>query len=106
MNILNVNSSLELELGGGTAERTFQMSRFLAKQLGVECVVLTLNICINTARTQSLLPARSFVLPCIWRRYYLPRAGWRMINRLVADANVIHLMGHWSALNYFVYFFV
>ncbi len=103
MNILNVNSSLELELGGGTAERTFQMSRFLAKQLGVECVVLTLNICINTARTQSLLPARSFVLPCIWQRYYLPRAGWRMINRLVADANVIHLMGHWSALNYFVY---
>jgi glycosyltransferase involved in cell wall biosynthesis len=103
VNILNVNSSLELELGGGTAERTFQMSRFLAKQLGVECVVLTLNICINTARTQSLLPARSFVLPCIWQRYYLPRAGWRMINRLVADANVIHLMGHWSALNYFVY---
>ena len=103
MNILNVNSSLDLELGGGTAERTFQMSRFLAKKRGVQCVVLTLNICTNVNRTKSLLPARSFVLPCIWQRYYLPGAGWRTINRLVADADVIHLMGHWSVLNYFVY---
>ena len=101
--ILNVNSSLDLELGGGTAERTFQMSRFLAKQPDVQCVVLTLDIGASINRMHALLPARSVVLPCLWRRFYLPRAGWRTINRLVADSDVIHLMGHWSVLNYFVY---
>ena len=103
MHILNVNSSLDLKLGGGTAERTFQMSRFLAQQEGVQCTVLTLDIDANASRIQALLPARNVALPCLWKRYYLPRAGWRTINRLVADADVIHLVGHWSVLNYLVY---
>ena len=102
--ILNVNSSLDLKLGGGTAERTFQMSRFLAQQDNVQCTVLTLDIDANASRIQALLPARNVALPCLWRRFYLPRAGWRTINRLVADADVIHLMGHWSVLNYLVCF--
>jgi glycosyltransferase involved in cell wall biosynthesis len=101
--ILNVNSSLDLKLGGGTAERTFQMSRFLAQQEGVRCTVLTLDIDANASCIQALLPARNVALPCLWKRFYLPRAGWRTINRLVADADVIHLMGHWSVLNYLVY---
>ena len=103
MNILNVNSSLDLKLGGGTAERTFQMSRFLAQQDSVQCTVLTLDIDANASRIQALLPASNVALPCIWTRFYLPRAGWRTIKRLVADADVIHLMGHWSVLNYLVY---
>lgn len=101
--ILNVNSSLDLKLGGGTAERTFQMSRFLAKQPGVQCTVLTLNIDSSVSRALALLPARKVDLPCLWRRFYLPSAGWRTINRLVADADIIHLMGHWSVLNLLVY---
>lgn len=101
--ILNVNSSLDLKLGGGTAERTFQMSRFLAQQEGVQCTVLTLNIDANASRIQALLPARNVALPWLWKRFYLPRAGWRTINRLVADSDAIHLMGHWSVLNYLVY---
>lgn len=103
MYILNVNTSLDLKLGGGTAERTFQMSRFLAKQDNVQCTVLTLDIDANASRIQALLPARNVALPCLWKRFYLPRAGWHTINRLVADADVIHLMGHWSLLNYLVY---
>ena len=103
MHILNVNSSLDLKLGGGTAERTFQMSRFLAQQDNVQCTVLTLDIDANANRIQALLPARNVALPCLWKRFYIPRSGWRTINRLVADADVIHLMGHWSLLNYLVY---
>ena len=45
--ILNVNSSLDLKLGGGTAERTFQMTRFLAQQPATQCTVLTLDIDMN-----------------------------------------------------------
>lgn len=101
--ILNVNPSIDLQIGGGTAERTFQMSRFLAQQENIQCTVLTLDIDTSAGRMQALLPARIVALPYLWKRFYLPRAGWRTIHRLVADADVIHLMGHWSVLNYLVY---
>ena len=101
--ILNVNPSIDLQIGGGTAERTFQMSRFLAQQANVSCTVLSLDIDASTARIQALLPARNVALPCLWKRFYLPRGGWHTIQRLVAEADVIHLMGHWSVLNYLVY---
>jgi glycosyltransferase involved in cell wall biosynthesis len=102
--ILNVNSSLGLKKGGGTAERTFQMSRFLAMQHGVCCTVLALDIELDAPRVQAHAPARVIVLPCIWERFYVPRCGWKTIKRLVGEADVIHLMGHWSVLNVLVYF--
>jgi hypothetical protein len=40
MKVLNVNMSLDSVEGGGTAERTLQMSKFLAKE-GVGCKILT-----------------------------------------------------------------
>jgi glycosyltransferase involved in cell wall biosynthesis len=103
MHILNVNSSLDLMLGGGNAERTFQMSRFLAQQENVQCTVLTLDIDASAARMQALFPARCVALPCFSKRFYLPRSGWHTIKRLVTESDVIHLMGHWSVLNYLVY---
>lgn len=32
-----------------------------------------------------------------------PGGGWRTIRQLVKDADVVHLMGHWSVLNALVY---
>ena len=103
MRVLNVNSSLGLKTGGGTAERTFQMSRFLAKQGGVQCTVLTLDIELDARRIEALAPATLVALPCCWKRFYVPRGGWGEIRRLVDEADVIHLMGHWSVLNLLVY---
>ena len=101
--ILNVNSCLDLKLGGGTAERTFQMTRFLAQQPATQCTVLTLDIDMNLCRIHALLPAKNVSLPCLWRRFYFPGSGWQIINRLVRESDVVHLMGHWSVLNYLVY---
>lgn len=103
MNILNVNSGLGLRTGGGTAERTFQMSRFLANTKNIQCTVLTLDIELDEQRIEGVAPAQVIALPCIWKRFYLPWGGWRTIHRLVAEADVIHLMGHWSVLNLLVY---
>lgn len=103
MRILNVNSSLELKTGGGTAERTFQMSRFLARQDGVQCTVLALDIELDSSRAQAHAPATVVALPCLWKRFYVPRSGWRTIRRLADEADIIHLMGHWSVLNLLVY---
>ena len=104
MRILNVNSSLDLKTGGGTAERTFQMSRCLAKQDDVQCTVLALDIDLDASRIQAHAPARVISLPCFWKRFYVPRCGWKTIKRLVGEADVIHMMGHWSVLNALVYF--
>lgn len=102
MRVLNVNSTLGLKTGGGTAERTFQMSRFLASQ-GAQCTVLTMDIELDAQRVSDLAPASVVALPCLWKRYYVPLTKWKKIQQLVEDADVIHIMGHWGVLNALVY---
>jgi glycosyltransferase involved in cell wall biosynthesis len=103
LRVLNVNDTLDLKTGGGAAERTFQMSRFLAKLQGVQCTVLALDTEVTAALEQSYAPATTVTVPCLWRRFYVPRSGWGTINHLVKNADIVHLMGHWSILNLLVY---
>lgn len=103
LRILNVNDMLDLKTGGGTAERTFQMSRYLAKH-GASCKVLTIDSkYLDEERIEALNPASVTILPSLWGRFNLPRNAWGAIRRLVNEADVIHLMGHWSTLNALVY---
>ncbi len=108
LRILNVNNTLDLMTGGGTAERTFQMSRYLANQ-GALCQVLTIDSDhlderrVAALKVAALKPAELEVLPCLWRRFNFPKIDWRTIRRLVNEADVIHLMGHWSVLNALVF---
>lgn len=101
--VLNVNDTLDLKTGGGTAERTFQMSRFLARQ-GALCEVLTIDSeQLDVQRIEALKPVRAIVLPCLWRRFNVPRWNWKSIRQAVEDADIVHLMGHWGVLNAVVY---
>ncbi len=103
LRILNVNDMLDLKTGGGTAERTFQMSRFLARQ-GASCEVLTIESPhLDVQRIEALEPARVTVLPCLLRRFKAPRWRSATIRRAVEEADIVHLMGHWSVLNAIVY---
>jgi len=102
MRILNVTSSLDLKGGGGTAERTFQMSRSFARQ-GVQCKVLTLQIGLGAERVAALRPATVVVLECLWQRFYVPRFSWKIVRELVSESDVVHLIGHWGVLNALVY---
>ena len=104
MHVLNVNHSLNLEAGGGTAERTFQMSRFLASNIDVECTALVLDIGLEQSRINSALPAKVVALSCLYKRFYVPLGGLKNIRELVRKSDIIHLMGHWSMLNMLVYF--
>jgi glycosyltransferase involved in cell wall biosynthesis len=104
MRVLNVNTVLDPESGGGTAERTFQISRFLIKA-GIECDVLTLDIGFAPERVKALGGARIIRLPHLNRRYYIPRFSFKQIRDAVASADVIHFMGHWTLINALVYFF-
>lgn len=106
MHILNVNQTLDPVSGGGTAERTFQMSRYLACDPEVRVSVLTLDIGITEKRCQDLAAVNMVVLPCLNRRFYLPPLMASRISCLVQKADVIHLMGHWTILNLLVYYWI
>ena len=98
MNILNVNSTFGLTNGGGTAERTFQMSHFLAKK-NIKCTVLTLDLGLDEKRIKAAYPAKVIAIPCLLERYHLPSLDLLKIFKIVKSADIVHLMGHWSILN-------
>jgi glycosyltransferase involved in cell wall biosynthesis len=101
MRILNVNILLDPVTGGGTAERTFQMSRSLARE-GIECSILTTDIGLTSDRISQLENVRVLALPCISKRFFVVRFSWSKLKTLIGSVDVIHLMGHWSMLNVLV----
>jgi len=103
MKILNVNSTLSLRYGGGTAERTFEMSRHLSMIKDVICTSLTLDIGLDNDRIFAQLPASLIAIPTLSKRFHLPLGGWKVIRKLVIESDVIHMMNHWSMLNVLVY---
>ncbi len=103
MKILSVNTSLDPVNGGGTAERTYQMSRFLLKA-GVDCAVLVTDLGLTPERLQNLRGVEVLGCSCLSQRFYIPKGPYQQMWKLVRSVDVIHLMGHWSVLNTLVFF--
>lgn len=92
--------------GGGTAERTIQMSKSLAKK-GIECAILTLDLGLTPEFLRGSKDIKIIALPCMNKRFYFPKPSpglIRTIMTLVRDADLIHMMGHWTMINALVYF--
>jgi len=102
MKILNVNMSLDPVTGGGTAERTLQVSRHMTKS-GIPCSVLTTDVGLNSEQTSSLNDLNVIALPNLIKRFYFPKYSFRFLKRFVAGFDVVHLMNHWTAINALVY---
>lgn len=102
MDILNVNSSLDPVWGGGTSERTIQVSRHLQKA-GVNCTILTTDLGFSNERLKDLGDVQCKTLHCIFKRFFIPKFSYRDVEQLVKRADVIHLMSHWTVLNAIVY---
>lgn len=102
MKVLNVVHLLDAVTGGGTAERTFQLSRFFAKS-GAACSVLTMDIGIKGERLNRLQGVAVIAVPAISRRFPLPLINPFRLVSLVRQADVVHLVNHWTVLNVFVY---
>src|SRR2546430_6206917 len=102
MKILNVNHSLEPK-AGGTVERTLQMSRALS-QHGEDVTLLITDKALSPDLVASLQPCRVVAVPCLNERFYIPGpSSLGLINEVVSQADVIHLMAHWGVLNALVY---
>ena len=96
--------SLDPVTGGGTAERTFQISRNFVLT-GHQCTILTINMGLSADYIENYEKCglRIVALPSLWKRFYLPKPSLNLIKRLVTDADVINLMGHWTLINALVY---
>lgn len=98
MKILHVNHLLDPVSGGGTAERTFQLARFLTA-MGEECGILTLDIGDSSPYESFFTNEQVFKLPCVNRRYYIHLTWPFRVKRIIRQFDVVHLMGHWTLLN-------
>ena len=98
MKLLFVNHLLDSVTGGGTAERTFQLAKHMAR-IGHDCSILTLDIGITPDRRTDLGAAKLVAVPCRNERFFVPHLARVELDRLVRDADVVHLSGHWTLLN-------
>jgi glycosyltransferase involved in cell wall biosynthesis len=94
--------SLDPIRGGGSAERTFQMSRFLARN-GIQCTIITTDIGLTPQRIKDLKGVDIIALPTLLKRFYLPKYSLRQIREVVKNVDIVHLMDHWTFINILVY---
>lgn len=105
MKILNVIMCLDPVKGGGGVERTLQISRSLVHG-GHQCTILTTDTGLSPdcLKKYEKWGFNILALPSLWQRFYLPRPSQRVIKRLVADADVVQLLNHWTLINVMAYF--
>ena len=102
MKILNVNSALDPIAGGGAAERTLQVSRALV-EAGMDCSIMTTTVGFSDENIPAFAGGRIIAYQCLLKRFYVPLVSYKKIQKEVKSADIVHLMGHWSALNTLVY---
>lgn len=92
-----MSDAIDPSLGGGTAERTFQLALALHRA-GVGCTVLCTELGLGDTRKAELRDIELIAVPTLLRRFLTPLVSYRRIKALVVDADVIHVTGHWSVL--------
>lgn len=98
MRVLSVNSLIGPVSGGGTAERTVQLARAMARS-GMQVRVLATDAGLRAR--PDVGRAELALLACANERFIIPRANGE-IERSVAQSDVVHLCNHWTVLNLMV----
>ncbi|MPQ71308.1 glycosyltransferase [Pseudomonas sp. MWU12-2319] len=104
MNVLHVSDFIDPALGGGTAERTFQLAMALRRG-GQECTVLCADYALGEQRRRALQGVNLVVLPTLFKRFLVPKVSFKQIKELVEKSDIIHITGHWSVLGALVCLF-
>lgn len=97
MKTLHVCDYIDPSLGGGTAERTFQLILAL-KKLNVSCSILCTRVGLSDLRRQELNGIPIHAVGVFNRRFLLPKLSPILLVRLVQEHDIIHITGHWSLL--------
>ncbi len=102
MKILNVNMSVDPITGGGTAERTVQMARHLADS-GVESSLLAIDPGRDDRLNSSLPNVHLHLVDSLNARFSVPRVSFNYLRDIIAGADIVHLLNHWTVINALVY---
>lgn len=97
MRVLLSTISLHAERGGGTAQRTRFLARYL-NRAGVASRVVTME----DGDLAAGLRAEGIPVTCtgyLKLPYHVPLANLWQLDRLVRDADALHIMGHWNLLS-------
>ena len=105
MRVLNVGATLDPVTGGGEAEKNFQLSRHIAAS-GIDCSILTTDVGLTEEHRNKLKGIEIVACPCIWRRFYVPGRCLGAMKGIIAKADIVHIMGHWTILNAIAYLLV
>jgi len=105
LKILNVIENIDEMTGGGATERTRQLS-FHLSNLGHDVTVLTTNYNLSASNIASLGAAKLIAIPCLIKRFYVPLPLFWTINKAVKNADIAHLVSHWTIINVIVYLFL
>ena len=100
MNVLTVCSILDPRLGGGEAERSFQLTKSFIKS-GINAKLLT-SVC-SVERLNDLSCSRIIIIPSFFRRYIFPIPKIIRLTRLIKKSDVVQLVGNWNFLHFYVF---
>jgi len=103
--VLNVIENIDEMTGGGASERTRQLSVHLSK-LGHDVTILTTNYNLSASNIASIGTAKLIAIPCLIKRFYVPLPWFLTINKAVKNADIVHLVSHWTLINAIVYLFL
>ena len=107
MKILHVIENMDEETGGGATERTRQLSIHFAK-LGHDVTILSTSFNLSEGQKDKLALEKIEIadLPLIYARFYIPFPFFGKIRKLVKEADIIHLVSHWTLISLMTYVFV
>ncbi|WP_434782247.1 glycosyltransferase [Ferrovum myxofaciens] len=84
-------------MGGGTAERTYQLVKAL-RRANIDCTVLCTDHGLGQKRRSELHDVELVAVPVLFERFLVPKISLSRLATLVRHADVIHVTGHWSVL--------
>jgi glycosyltransferase involved in cell wall biosynthesis len=103
LNLLNVVTLINPELGGGVAERVLNMSRSLS-DIGIRTTILALDINIDENTLTRKGNSSIKKIKALNKRFYIPSPfALFSIVRAVKNSDIIHMSNHWSLLNALIY---
>ena len=94
-----INNIIDPVTGGGSVNRTIQVAEAIVKYYRTECVILSTDKGLDKNIELQKDTLKIELLPCLNERFSIPYFSWRRINDLVSEADIIHLMSHWTLIN-------
>ena len=97
-----INNLIDPVTGGGSVNRTLHVAEAIIKYCGNECVILSTDKGLDK-NIEFKKELNIELLACLNERFSIPLFSWRRLNDIVSEADIIHMMSHWTLINAVIY---